>query len=79
MILWKTPVKVYSNLNYLANNTRAAADNNFIAKSYLHLDYVDDQFHWSHFKLNLLKFQTEIFFCAGKYLRRKLYICNLIF
>ena len=38
MILWKTPVKVYSNLNHLANNTHAAADNNFIAKSSLHLD-----------------------------------------
>jgi len=79
MILWKTPVKVYSNLNHLANNTHSAADNNFIAKSYLRLDYVVDQFSWSHFKLNLLKFQTEILFCAGKYLRGKLYICNLIF
>ena len=45
MILWKTPVKVHSNLNHLANNTHAAADNNFIAKSYLHLDYVVDKFH----------------------------------
>ena len=45
MIFWKTPVKVHSNLNHLANNTHAAADNNFIAKSYLHLDYVVDKFH----------------------------------
>ena len=74
MILWKTHVKVYNNLNHPANNTHAAADNNFIAKSYLHLDYVVDQFHWSHFKLNLLKFQTEIFFCARKYLWGKLYM-----
>ena len=80
MILWKTPVKVYNNLNYLANKTaHAAADNNFIAKIYLHLDYVVDKFYWSHFKLNLLNLQTEIFFSAGKYLRGKLYIYNLIF
>jgi len=38
MILWKTPVKAYSNLNHLANNTHAATDNNFIAKSSLHFD-----------------------------------------
>ena len=58
--------KVDSNLNHLANNTNAAADNNFNPKSSLHLDSLSVPLKSFQIKSIEIPDRNHVFFCAGK-------------